>query len=106
MEGALEQASKKQNPCLVLLDELHDPHNVGAIIRSAVAFGASAILMPKHNQSPVTGVVIKTSVGMVFRIPIVLIGNVNQTIRDLKEKGYWSYGLVMNGSTKLSDANF
>jgi 23S rRNA (guanosine2251-2'-O)-methyltransferase len=106
MEGALEQASKKQNPCLVLLDELHDPHNVGAIIRSAVAFGASAILMPKHNQSPVTGVVIKTSVGMVFRIPIVLIGNVNQTIRDLKEKGYWSYGLVMNGSTKLSDAKF
>jgi 23S rRNA (guanosine2251-2'-O)-methyltransferase len=106
MEVALEQANKKQNPCIVLLDELHDPHNVGAIIRSAVAFGASAILMPKHNQSPVTGVVIKTSVGMVFRIPIVLIGNVNQTIRDLKDKGYWSYGLVMNGSTKLSDAKF
>ncbi len=106
MEQALEEASKKQNPCIVLLDELHDPHNVGAIVRSAVAFGASAILMPKHNQSPITGVVIKTSVGMVFRIPIVLIGNVNQTIRDLKEKGYWSYGLVMNGSTKLSEAKF
>ncbi|MBP6857862.1 MAG: 23S rRNA (guanosine(2251)-2'-O)-methyltransferase RlmB [Candidatus Pacebacteria bacterium] len=106
MDIALENASKKKNPCIVLLDELHDPHNVGAIIRSAVAFGASAILMPKHNQSPVTGVVIKTSVGMVFRIPIVLIGNVNQTIRDLKTKGYWSYGLVMNGSTELSKAKF
>ncbi|HRH24751.1 MAG TPA: 23S rRNA (guanosine(2251)-2'-O)-methyltransferase RlmB [Candidatus Paceibacterota bacterium] len=106
MDDALKEASQKQNPCMVLLDELHDPHNVGAIIRSAVAFGASAILMPKHNQSPITAVVIKTSVGMVFRIPVVLIGNVNQTIRDLKEKGYWSYGLVMNGSTKLSDAKF
>ncbi len=106
MDQALLQADKKQNPCIVLLDELHDPHNVGAIIRSAVAFGASAILMPKHNQSPITGVVIKTSAGMVFRVPIVLIGNVNQTIRDLKEKGYWSYGLVMNGSTKLSEAKF
>jgi 23S rRNA (guanosine2251-2'-O)-methyltransferase len=106
MDQALIQASKKQNPCIVLLDELHDPHNVGAIIRSAVAFGASAILLPKHNQAPITGVVIKTSVGMVFRIPIVLIGNVNQTIRDLKDKGYWSYGLVMNGTTTLSKAVF
>lgn len=106
MDEALASASKKKNPCIVLLDELHDPHNVGAIIRSAVAFGASAILLPKHNQSPITGVVIKTSVGMVFRIPIVLIGNVNQTMRDLKDKGYWSYGLAMNGETKLSKAVF
>ncbi|MCC7436413.1 23S rRNA (guanosine(2251)-2'-O)-methyltransferase RlmB [Candidatus Nomurabacteria bacterium] len=105
-EDALKNSEKKKNPCIVLLDELHDPHNVGAIIRSAVAFGASAILLPKHNQAPITGVVIKTSAGMVFRIPIVLIGNVNQTIRDLKDKGYWSYGLVMNGSTNLLDAKF
>jgi 23S rRNA (guanosine2251-2'-O)-methyltransferase len=106
LEDALQNASKKNNPCIVLLDELHDPHNVGAIIRSAVAFGASAILLPKHNQAPITGVVIKTSVGMVFRVPIVLIGNVNQTIRDLKDKGYWSYGLAMNGTTTLSKAAF
>jgi 23S rRNA (guanosine2251-2'-O)-methyltransferase len=106
MDTALEHGSKKHNPCIVLLDELHDPHNVGAIIRSAVAFGASAILLPKHNQAPITGVVIKTSVGMVFRIPIVLIGNVNQTIRDLKTQGYWSYGLVMDGTTTLSKAAF
>jgi 23S rRNA (guanosine2251-2'-O)-methyltransferase len=106
MDEALKKASQKKNPCIVLLDELHDPHNVGAIIRRAVAFGASAILLPKHNQAPITGVVIKTSVGMVFRIPIVLIGNVNQTIRDLKTHGYWSYGLVMGGSTTLSKAVF
>ncbi|MEK7228339.1 MAG: 23S rRNA (guanosine(2251)-2'-O)-methyltransferase RlmB [Patescibacteria group bacterium] len=106
MDEALKNSSKKQNPCIVLLDELHDPHNVGAIIRSAVAFGASAILLPKNNQAPITGTVIKTSAGMVFRIPIVSIGNVNQTIRDLKEKDYWSYGLVMGGSTPLSKAKF
>lgn len=95
------------NPCFVLLDELHDPHNVGAIIRSAAAFGASAILLPEHNQSPVTGTVIKTSAGMAFRIPIVRIGNVNQTIRKLKdEHRFWTYGLVMDGTTKLKDATF
>ncbi len=92
--------------CFVLLDELHDPHNVGAIIRSAAAFGAHAILMPEHNQSPITGTVIKTSAGMVFRIPIVKIGNVNQTVRLLKEKRMWSYGLVMDGDTTLKAAEF
>lgn len=97
---------EKQNPLFVLLDELHDPHNVGAIIRSAVAFGASAIFIPEHNQSPITGTVIKTSVGMTFRIPIIQIGNVNQTIRALKDRGVWVYGLVMDGDTVLKDAQF
>ncbi len=92
--------------CFVLLDELHDPHNVGAIIRSAAAFGAHAVLMPEHNQSPITGTVIKTSAGMVFHIPIVKIGNVNQTVRALKEKHMWSYGLVMDGDTQLNKAVF
>jgi 23S rRNA (guanosine2251-2'-O)-methyltransferase len=93
-------------PCFVLLDELQDPHNVGAIIRSAAAFGASAILLPEHNQSPITGTVIKTSAGMAFRIPIVKIGNVNQTIRLLKEKRMWVYGLVMGGTTILKQSVF
>ncbi|HTH92928.1 MAG TPA: 23S rRNA (guanosine(2251)-2'-O)-methyltransferase RlmB [Candidatus Paceibacterota bacterium] len=106
LESVLPLLDKGAETCFVLLDELHDPHNVGAIIRSAVAFGASAILMPEHNQSPITGTVIKTSAGMVFRIPIVKIGNVNQTLRMLKEKHMWSYGLVMNGDTKLKDAVF
>ena len=95
------------NPSVVLLDELQDPHNVGAIIRSAAAFGASAILMPEHNQSPITGTVIKTSAGMAFRIPIVKIGNVNQMMRKLKdEHGFWSYGLVMEGDTDLPKVQF
>jgi 23S rRNA (guanosine2251-2'-O)-methyltransferase len=110
MYTALDEVLKLFNtipvPCFVLLDELHDPHNVGAIIRSAAAFGAHAILMPEHNQSPITGTVIKTSAGMVFRIPIVKIGNVNQTIRLLQEKRMWSYGLVMDGDTTLKNAVF
>lgn len=107
LEDALHAIKDIQNPCVVLLDELHDPHNVGAIIRSAAAFGASMILLPEHNQSPITGTVIKTSAGMVFRIPIVQIGNVNQMVRKLKDShGFWVYGLVMDGDTKLRDAAF
>ncbi len=106
LDDMLARVDMSTNPCFVLLDELHDPHNVGAIIRSAAAFGASAVLMPEHNQSPVTGTVIKTSAGMAFRIPIVRIGNVNQTIRTLKDSGMWVYGLVMDGTTPLAQAQF
>ncbi|MBP6904974.1 MAG: 23S rRNA (guanosine(2251)-2'-O)-methyltransferase RlmB [Candidatus Pacebacteria bacterium] len=105
-DEVVKQLDGEANPCFVLLDELQDPHNVGAIIRSAAAFGASAILMPEHNQSPITGTVIKTSAGMAFRIPIVRIGNVNQTIRLLKEKRMWVYGLVMEGTQVLKDTVF
>lgn len=105
LEAMLEKLPA-DNPCIVLLDELQDPHNVGAIIRSAAAFGASAVLLPEHNQAPITGTVIKTSAGMTFRVPIVSIGNVNQTLRILKDKGFWVYGLVMEGTSSLPKTNF
>jgi 23S rRNA (guanosine2251-2'-O)-methyltransferase len=91
---------------LVLLDELTDPHNVGAIIRSAAAFGAAGILIPSHNQAPITGAVVKTSAGMVFRIPLVPINNVNQAIDTLKKEGFKTYGLVMDGDTALAEEPF
>ena len=92
--------------CVVVLGELTDPQNVGAIIRSAAALGASAILIPEHNQSPITGAVAKASAGMVFRIPVVRIGNVNQALRKLKEGGFWIYGLAMDGTRMLREERF
>lgn len=95
-----------RNPLLVLLDELQDPHNVGAIIRSAVAFGADAILLPEHDQTQINGTVIKTSSGMTFAIPIVRIGNINTTLKKLKDERFWIYGLSGNGDTQLHQAKF
>ena len=91
---------------LVLLNEISDPHNMGAIIRSAAAFGASAVLIPTHNQSPVTGTVVKASAGMVFTVPLVAINNENQTILDLKKRGFWIYGLAAEGKNELSKEKF
>jgi len=88
-------------PAVVVLGEVQDPHNVGAIIRSAAAFGLSGVLIPEHNQAGITGAVVKTSAGMVFRIPLVSIGNVNNTLKILKEKGFWIYGLSIDGKTSL-----
>ena len=94
------------NTSLLLLDEVQDPHNVGAMIRSAAAFGVSAVLIPEHNQAPVTGAVVKVSSGMVFRVPIVKVGNVNSTLIDLKEKGFWIYGLAGEGTNPVTKEKF
>jgi 23S rRNA (guanosine2251-2'-O)-methyltransferase len=102
----LESLDVSKNPAVALLGEVQDPHNVGAIIRSAAAFGLSAVLIPEHNQAGITGTVVKTSVGMVFRIPLVTIGNVNNTLAKLKEKGFWIYGLAMEGAVPLGGEAF
>ncbi len=78
----------------LVLGEVQDPHNVGAVIRSAAAFGIAGVMIPPHNQAPVTGTVIKVSAGMAFRIPLVEIRNVNATLADLKKRGCWVYGLA------------
>ena len=91
---------------LVLLDELTDPHNVGAIIRSAAGFGAAGVLIPEHNQAPITGTVVKTSAGMAFRVPLVSIGNVNQAVDALQREGFRTYGLVMNGPQNIAEERF
>jgi 23S rRNA (guanosine2251-2'-O)-methyltransferase len=91
---------------LVLLDELTDPHNVGAIIRSAAAFGAAGVLIPFYRQAPVTGAVIKASAGMAFRIPLVSIGNVNYTVSQLQKEGFRTYGLAMKGAKELGAEKF
>lgn len=99
----IEKIKISNDTMLVLLDELTDPQNVGAIIRSAAAFGASGILMPSHNQAPLTGSVVKASAGMVFRVPIVSIGNVNRTIELLKERDFRAYALAMEGPKTVSE---
>lgn len=102
----LKTLDTRMNPAVAVLGEVQDPHNVGAIIRSAAAFGLSAVLIPEHNQAGVTGAVVKVSAGMVFRIPLVSIGNVNNTLKVLKEKGFWIYGLAMDGKFALGTDAF
>lgn len=91
---------------LLVLGEVQDPHNVGAVIRSAAAFGVKGVLIPPHNQAPVTGTVVKVSAGMAFRIPLVTIPNVNTVLRDLQNDGYWVYGLEGDGTTTTVSEKF
>ena len=107
LEEVIAKAKAKDtNSLFVLLDKLQDPHNVGAIIRSAVAFGADAILLPDYDQALVNGTVIKTASGMNFAIPVVKIGNVNTTLTKLKDNSFWTYALTGDGDTKLHTTTF
>ncbi len=100
-EEMIEVESKKERSLVVLLDELEDPHNVGAIIRSAASFGAGAVLVPDRTQSGITGTVVKTASGLNFTLSVCQIGNVNTTIEKLKKAGYWIYGLEGAGESSL-----
>lgn len=91
---------------LALLGEVQDPHNVGAVVRSAAAFGMSAVLIPKHRQAGVTGTVVKVSAGMAFKVPLVEVANVNRAIEDLKKMGFFIYGLDGEGDIALGDEQF
>ncbi|MCW9707780.1 23S rRNA (guanosine(2251)-2'-O)-methyltransferase RlmB [Fodinibius salsisoli] len=88
-------------PAVLLLDQIEDPGNLGAILRTAAAAGISAVLVPKHRQAPVNATVYKTSAGTAGRIPIVRAGNLNQAILKLKDAGFWIGGLDMDGDQDL-----
>lgn len=88
---------KKENPVIVMLDHLEDPHNFGAIIRTSEALGVDAIIIPTDRSVKVNSTVVKTSVGAIEYIPIIRVVNLNDTIRKLKDDGYWIIATDMDG---------
>lgn len=99
----LDSIDTSDYPAVLLLDEIEDPGNLGAILRTAAASGMSAVLVPKHRQAPVNATVYKTSAGTAGRIPIVRAGNLNQAIMKLKDEGFWIGGMDMDGDQELWD---
>jgi 23S rRNA (guanosine2251-2'-O)-methyltransferase len=81
------------HPPLLLLDQVTDPHNVGAILRSAAAFGVGAILMPKDGAAPESAVMAKAACGALEHVPLIPVTNLVQAMTQLKEAGYWLAGL-------------
>ncbi len=98
VEDMLKRAEERgEEPFLLLLDELEDPHNLGALMRTADAMGIHGILVPKRRSVPLNATVAKTSAGAVEYVPVARIGNVVQTLKSLKEKGFWVAGADMEG---------
>lgn len=98
-------AEKNEDPFILLFDELQDPQNVGALIRTADAAGVHGVLMPKRRSCPLNTVVAKISAGAVEYVPVVQIGNIAQTIEELQHRGCWVIGADMDGDNYF-DVNF
>jgi len=83
---------------LVVLDGVEDPHNLGAVIRTAHAAGAGAVIIPERRAAGLTDVVAKAAAGALEYLPVVRAANINRTLEQLKERGYWIYGLDERGA--------
>ena len=89
LEEIIIKAKKKEKKIIVMLDGIEDPHNLGAIMRSADVFEASGIILPKHNSVTLNATVAKTSAGAINYVPVAVVNNLNQAIKELKEEGFW-----------------
>ena len=98
-QDMLESARKKgEDPLLIILDELEDPHNLGAILRSADAVGAHGGIIPKRRAVALTAGVAKAAAGAVAYVPVARVSNLAQTIEALKKEGVWVAGAAMGGT--------
>ncbi len=98
LEDILNIAKEKQeNPFIIICDEIEDPHNLGAIIRTAEASGVHGVIIPKRRSATLTQVVYKTSAGAASVMPVCRVSNLKQTVKTLKENGVWIYSADMDG---------
>jgi len=106
LEDILEDTSHKTYSCLVILDQVTDPHNIGAIMRSAAAFNADAIILPDNNCPKENNTIIKCAAGATETLPMVQVTNLANCIKLLKKAGYWIMGLDGSGSQTLQASIF
>jgi 23S rRNA (guanosine2251-2'-O)-methyltransferase len=95
-----------QAPLVVLLDEVSDPHNLGAILRSAEATGAQGVIIPKRRAVPLTGVVAKAAAGALEYVPVARVTNLVSAIETLKKAGYWIVGTALEASQRHTEVDY
>ena len=106
VDDILEAArAKGEPPLIVVCDELSDPHNLGAVIRTAECAGAHGVIIPKRRSAGLTAVVAKTSAGAVSHVPVARVANLPALLKELKEAGVWVFGTAADGDRLLYDAD-
>ena len=106
VQSILDAAAEKgEPPLLVVCDEISDPHNLGAILRTAECAGAHGVIIPKRRSAGLTAIVAKTSAGAVSYVPVARVANLSATLKELKKQGVWVFGTAAEGTTPLYDAD-
>ena len=98
--------ARGEKPLLVVCDEISDPHNLGAIIRTAECAGAHGVVIPKRRSAGLTAVVAKSSAGAVSYLPVARVPNIPALLKDLKKQGIWIFGAAAEGTVSLYGADF
>ena len=96
---------KGEPPLIVVCDELSDPHNLGAVIRTDECAGAHGVIIPKRRSAVLTAVVAKTSAGAVSYVPVARVPNLTALLKELKDEGLWIFGTAADGDTSLYDSD-
>ncbi|GIK60327.1 MAG: 23S rRNA (guanosine(2251)-2'-O)-methyltransferase RlmB [Ignavibacteriota bacterium] len=91
---------------ILILDEIQDPHNVGAILRSAECSGVNGVILTKHNSATITSTVVKVSAGATEHLKICQVNNLSQTIDELKEKGFWIVGSSLENAKNYNEVDY
>ena len=106
VEDILNAAQEKgEAPLIVVCDELSDPHNLGAVIRTAECAGAHGVIIPKRRSAGLTAVVAKTSAGAVSHVPVARVANLTACLKELKQAGIWVYGTAVNARQSIYQAD-
>ena len=106
VEDILNAAREKgEAPLIVVCDELSDPHNLGAVIRTAECAGAHGVIIPKRRSAGLTAIVGKTSAGAVAHLPVARVPNIPSLLKQLKQEGVWVFGTAADGNTTLYNAD-
>ena len=106
LDKILSDAKKTSLPLILILDEIQDPHNVGAILRSAECSGVNGVILTKYNSATITSTVTKTSAGATEHIKICQVNNLSQTIDELKEKGFWIVGSSLENAKNYTEVDY
>jgi len=107
LEGILENANQsKGQGLIVLLDGVEDPHNLGAIVRTALAAGAHGVVIPERRAAGLTDTVARASAGASAHLPIAKVTNLARTMEELKEAGYWLVGLDEEGEKRYTEVDY
>jgi len=105
-EPSLDEVARQDQGILVVLDQVTDPHNVGAILRTAKALGALGVVMTDRHSPPLDGVLAKAASGALDCLPIWKVTNLARTLEDLKESGFWTVGLSERGKAVISKQDY
>lgn len=105
LEDLLAQVAEKKSALLVLLDGVQDPHNLGAILRTAVCAGADGVILPERRSAGITSAAEKAAAGAADHIAVARVVNLNRAIEEIKEAGFWLVGLDVSGDKSLHEVD-